>query len=449
MTQSVAWSISFFTLVGVWARCQDVASDNTGEVSYNTAYRLAYDGNHNSAQEMLLALVTENPNDFNARSLLASTYSWSGQFDKARKEFNKITSVDPSNRDIWISAIKNELYGENEATALGLANKALSQLKSDMEIERLREIALDRIANKKYPELGWYNQYDALGTSKPRIKRPVAKKNRSVTAKDSILGKKPEEKPLSEAVLAAREAPRNMLAINNSFTLFDQRYDPMYYSSVYFKRQTLAGSIIPRINYSNRLGKQGLQYDIDFYPKFSKRFYAYLNYGYSNASIYPNHKMGGDLYANLPGAIEFSAGGRYIITNTQNVTVITNSLGHYSGNYYFSLRSYITPKPGNLTRFSGNILARKYLRDAENYLGVNFGMGYSPELRQLTSGDDLLAETLLYVESQRLNLEYQFTGKKNPTIYRANLGVTREEFAFDAGSFFWGISAGLTYHVKF
>ena len=169
----------------------------------------------------------------------------------------------------------------------------------------------------------------------------------------------------------------------------------------------------------------------------------------SNASIYPKHKFGGDLYANLPGAFEFSAGGRYISYDNTNVSVITNSLGHYRGNYYFSLRSYITPMPDNLTRFSGNLLVRKYLKDAENYLGLNVGMGYSPELRQLTSGDELLAETLLYVESQRLSLEYQFTGKNNPNIYRANLGATRQELAFASGQFFYGVSAGITYEVKF
>jgi YaiO family outer membrane protein len=188
---------------------------------------------------------------------------------------------------------------------------------------------------------------------------------------------------------------------------------------------------------------------LDFYPKFSKRFYAYINYGYSNASIYPNHKLGGDLYVNLPGAFEFSAGGRYISFETKNVSVLTNSLGHYRGNYYFSLRSYITPKPDKLTRVSGNILVRKYLKDAENYFGVNFGMGYSPELRQLTAGNELLAETFLYVESQRLSVEYQFTGRKNPNIYKVNMGARRQELAFASGNFFWGISAGLTYQSKF
>lgn len=434
--------ILFFGLLCIFGRGQDVAYNDANETSYEKAHQLAYNGNHRSAKNILIQVVSKYPKNIEARALLASTYSWSGQYVEARDEFNKITSYERSNSAIWISAVKNELYAKQNATALGLANKALFHLKSNTEIERLRKIAMERIQNKKYPELGWHNTKSPLKTnktSKKKLENKTIPKEKEVDLEESIEAKTP----------VAKEALNNRIAIRNAFTVFDQRYDPVIYSSVSLRRQTLAGSIIPRINYSHRNGTHGLQYDVDFYPKFSKRFYAYLNYGYSNASIYPNHKMGGDLYVNLPGAIEFSAGGRHIRFASRNISVITNSLGHYRGNYYFSLRSYITPKPGNLTSISGNLLVRKYLKDAENYFGVNVGMGYSPELRQLISNDELLAETLLYVESQRLSLEYQFTGKKNPNAYRANMGVTRQELAFDSGSFFWGISAGLTYQVKF
>ncbi len=444
MLQKRTYTIFFFTLLCIWVRCQDVAYNDSNDL-YTEAQNLAFGGDHKAAKETLVRVLSENRDNSEARSLLASTYSWTGQYEKARDEFNKITSIERNSKDVWISAIKNELYAKNPATALGLANKALFYLKSDSEVERLREISLKRIMKREYPELGWYNKRTVLKT----VKISHTKPNKETS---------PKEKEVSEAKPSAKSIPKkpaekdvfnNRIALNNSFTVFDQRYDPMVYSSISFKRQTAAGSIIPRINYSNRLGKHGLQYDLDFYPKFSKRFYAYINYGYSNASIYPNHKLGGDLYVNLPGAFEFSAGGRYISFETKNVSVITNSLGHYRGNYYFSLRSYITPRPDKLTRVSGNILVRKYLKDAENYFGVNFGMGYSPELRQLTAGNELLAETFLYVESQRLSVEYQFTGGKNPNIYKVNMSARRQELAFASGNFFWGISAGLTYQSKF
>ena len=436
-------TVLFFGFLCFFGRGQDLAYNEASETAYTTAHNLAYEGNHRPAKDILLEILSKNPENLEARVLLASTYSWSGQYDKARDEFNAVTSQERTNSAVWISAIKNELYAKQNATALGLANKALMYLKNNTEVERLLQISMVKIQNKTHTELAWYNTKSPLNSlisSKKKSKgkaTPNAKKE--VALEESNQAKTP----------VAKEEQKNRLAIRNAFTVFDQRYEPVVYSSISFRRQTQAGSIIPRINYSNRNNQNGIQYDIDFYPKFSKRFYAYLNYGYSKATIYPNHKMGGDLYVNLPGAFEFSAGGRHIRFPTRNISVITNSLGHYRGNYYFSLRSYITPKPSNLTSISGNLLIRKYLKDAENFFGINVGMGYSPELRQLISGDELLAETLLFVESQRLSLEYQFTGKKNPNAYRANMSVARQELAFDSGSFFWGISAGLTYQVNF
>jgi hypothetical protein len=56
---------------------------------------------------------------------------------------------------------------------------------------------------------------------------------------------------------------------------------------------------------------------------------------------------------------------------------------------------------------------------------------------------------LLFVESQQLLFEYQFTGKSLTNSYRASLGVTRQELVFDPGTFFWALTAGFRYHTKF
>ncbi len=411
--------------------------------TYLVAHQLAFDGDIGAAKGILANL---DNTDRQATSLLGRIDSWEGRYDDARKRFNKITSIEKKNAEVWTAAVKNELYAKNDATALGLANKALLYLKGNAELERLRDLALWNVNHQKYPEM----------LPDEPIKIRAKKSNQEENAISNDVGAKsiltePENSPTETSVVKTENESEgnNRIGITNSFTMYDAVYDPMYYSSISYRRKTLAGSIIPRVNYSNRLNNHGVQYEFDFYPKFSKRFYAYLNYGYSNASIYPNHKVGGDLYANLPGAIEFSAGMRYISFDTKDVAVITNSLGHYRGNYYFSLRSYITPQANNLTRISGNLLVRKYLRDAENFFGINVGMGYSPELRQLRNGDELLAETLLYIESQRISAQYQFTPKKHPNIYMVNLGVARQELAYDTGNFFWAVSAGISYNIKF
>ncbi len=430
-------------IIGLWclgSSAQDLAYNDPVLPTYKKAYDLAFEGKTRVAKEVLLEVLKKNPEDIKSKVLLAQTYSWQGFYDAARKEFNQVISVDKNNVAVWVSAIKNELYAKNSATANGLANKALKYIGANKEIERLKKMALNQIATKAYDENGWFNVPSKIQSLKKKQKEKAVKKAiSSEDAKENEEVKKPE----------AKKEFNNRISIRNSATVFDQRNQPMVFSTIEYKRQTLAGSILPRINYANRNGQNGVQYDIDFYPKFSKRFYAYLNYGFSNSSLYPKQKVGGDLYANLPGAMEFSAGGRHIALQDRKVTVITNSIGHYRGNYYFSLRSSITPKSDNLTRVSGNLLVRKYLKDANNYFGLNVGMGYSPEIRQLLSGGELLAETLLFIESQRMSLQYQFTTKNNPNVYSASLGVSRQEKSFDSGSYIWAISAGFAYQIRF
>jgi len=432
----------FLIVLGSKVFSQDLASMNFEDDNFEEAYELAYEGKYNSAKKILVDNPSSTSENLDAQFLLASTYSWNGQYEKARDEFNKILSQDKTKRGVWISAIKNELYAKTNAIALGLTNKALVYIEHDEELQRLMDLALEGVSNTKYAEKGWHNVETNLKSAKA-LKKQLKNETKKVSNKKEVA--EDEEVKSDEADVE----PKNRIGVNNAFTIFNERYDPVIFSSVSFRRQTKIGALIPKINYSNRNGVHGLQYDIDFYPKFLKRFYAYLNYGYSNASIYPSQKFGGDIYMNLPNAMEFSAGGRYLSTRTQTVKAITNSLGYYKGNYYYSLRSFVSPREGNLWSISGNLLVRKYLKDAANFIGISIGMGFSPELQQLIVGDDLLSETVLYVESQRINMQYQFTTKKSPNIYRANLGVNRQELAFDSGNFFFAISAGMSYQVKF
>jgi len=416
--------------LGLLAQYADVAFED--EELFREAYELAYDGKHEAAKELL-----KDQKNLEAQFLTARMYSWNGQYDNARREFNKITSQEKSNTAYWIAAIKNELYAKSYAIALGLANKAMESIKGDNEINRLRKMALEGIANTSYGAKGWHNTDGGVQKKGNRKEKSLKK-----TVESSGAAEK-------KKAVAEKEEQKHRVGIRNAFTIFNERFDPVVFSSLSYAYQTKIGKLIPKINYNNRSGVHGLQYDIDFYPKFLKRFYAYLNYGYSNAPIFPRQKFGGDIYLNLPNAIEISAGGRYISTASRNIKAITNSLGYYKGNYYFSLRSFVSPRDNSLWSVSGNLLVRKYFRDGENFFGVSGGLGFTPELQQLFSGETLLSETLLFVGSQRLNIEYQFTPKTSPNIYRANVGVRRQEIQSNAGNYFWAISAGLTYQVKF
>lgn len=400
------------SLINFLGIAQDFEYNGNPDMSLQTAQNLAFSGKRAIAQDTLNLILTRYPHYNDVRNLLASTYSWDGEYDKARGHFNKITSTDKKNKETWVAAIKNEIYAKEYYIALGLANKAISYLKDDELLLKLRREILEHTP----------------GSVENQAKIPI----------ENV-----EKLPVENKVY------NNRIAISNSYEIFDVAYDPMINTSLEYKRETKIGSIIPRINFSNRFQTNGIQYELDAYPKFSKKFYAYTNYAFSDAPIFPAHRAGAELYANLPKSIEVSAGGRYMAFKDEQVSIITGSVGLYKGNYYLSARPYITHSKDKPIGVSGTFLGRKYLKDSENYFGLIAGYGFMPDLKQLQDGDEILAETLLFIESQHLRMEYQFSGKKQPHLYRAHLGIVRQELAFDPGNFYWSLSAGFVYHVKF
>ncbi|MBT8280533.1 MAG: YaiO family outer membrane beta-barrel protein [Muriicola sp.] len=388
-------------------QAQELAYNGDPDLSLRRAMALASDGRREEARDTLHNILNQYPDYIDVKSLIAKTYSWDGDYEEARKHFNRITSDERKNKEVWVAAIRNEIFALNRNTALGLANKALLYLPEDKELDSLR--------------------------------------TRIIGAWEDPSSSSPPDK--GEATEANERS--NSVAVFSSADIFDVVFDPMYYSGLEFNFGTKYGKIIPRINYSNRFQIDGTQYEIDLYPQFSKKVYAYLNYGYSRSEIYPEHRVGGDLYVNLPKGFETSLGARFLSFTDSDVAIFTGSAGFYKGNYYLSLRPYVTPRKNSTMGISGVLTARKYLKDANNYIGINAGMGFMPEFRQFLANTTLVAETLLFVESQQLMAEYQFSFKDNPSLYRAHLGITRQEFIFAAGNYFWAISAGLRYQVRF
>lgn len=368
---------------------------------FSKAQELAFQGNGREARQLLTGILEQHPRYSDAQTLLANTYRWEGDYSRARKHLNRVTSRDRKNEDAWISAIYNEQQAGNRSIALGLANKALNYLGENAAISKLRA---------------------------------------------EILGTYTGEEDTSDA--EAAPSFNNLISISNRLEAFDQYYDPMMYTSLEYQRKTKYGKVIPRLNYSNRFGIGALQYDLDLYPTLSNTFYAYMNYGFSDSELYPNHKGALEVYANLPKAMEVSLGSRFLDFRTVQATLITASVGIYRGNYYMSIRPYLSIVGGRGPVGSGSMTVRKYLTNNFNYLGLTASFGYSPELRQLFNGDVLQAESVLFLESQQLYFEYQFGPGKGRHLYRAQLGVGRQEYLLESDSFFWVVSGGLSYRLQ-
>tara|TARA_R110001583_G_scaffold173582_2_gene327669 strand:+ start:25544 stop:26809 length:1266 start_codon:yes stop_codon:yes gene_type:complete len=397
---------------------QQKVFDGNPDTAFEKARELAFNKQRKQAQDSLLFILTKYPNYLDIRSFLASTYSWDGDYKLARKEFSYVLKKDPKRKTDWIAAINNELWGETPFNALELASKALEHYPDDADILYLKAKAEE---NSNNPE-------EALLTL-----QSILKKNSN------------DQKALDYKQKLINTLSYNSLGTSSSIDLYSSVFDPMQYHTLRYKRQTKYGSIIAKMNFNRRFNDNGLQFEVDMYPKITKGLYAYVNLGFSNSYLYPNVRYGAELYKSLPKSFEISAGFRTLkyssITN-----IYTGSLGWYTGNAYWSFRTYITPGDVGSSK-SGTLNYRKYRSDADNYFSISVGTGFSPLVNQFDFGGN--EESIIKLKSQKFNMGYYFTSSNKQNLWGTTFGIAHQEISFDPGNYFWIYSMGIIYEVKF
>lgn len=135
------------------------------------------------------------------------------------------------------------------------------------------------------------------------------------------------------------------------------------------------GKTILRVNQAERFGRDGTQFEIDAYPKLRDGTYMYLNYGYSEDSIFPEHRWGAEIFQSLPRSFEGSLGVRRLDFASSNVTLWTGSIAKYSGNYWIALRPYYNQRDTR-SSLSGEIKVRNYFRSADDYWTLAASWGH-------------------------------------------------------------------------
>lgn len=386
--------------------------------AFKVARELAFNENRKQAQDTLQLILTKYPNYHDIRVFLASTYSWDGSYDKAETEYKYVLKKDLNRKDAWIGLIKNELWAEEPFKALETANKALDVFPDDDEIMYLKASAEE---NSNNPE-------DAFKTVQYLL-------NKNPLNKEALDYKKNLEQKLSY----------NSVGLLATVDLYSKVFDPMQYYTLKYSRQTKYGSIIGKINFSRRFEENGVQFEVDMYPKISKGFYAYLNFGLANTFLYPDIRYGAELYKSLPKSFEISLGFRSLKYNS-TTNIYTGSIGWYTGNSYWSFRPYFTPGDSGTSK-SGTLNYRKYRSDADNYFTISAGMGFSPEIYNFDfEGNE---DNIIELQSQKLNLGYYFTSNNKKNAWGTKLGITHQEISFDPGNYFWIYSFGVSWELKF
>lgn len=385
--------------------------------AFKTARDLAFNKQRKQAQDTLLFILTKYPDYHEIRSFLATTYSWDGDYKKARKEFAYVIEKAPQNKENWIAAIKNESWSDAHYEAIEMSKTALKVFPNNPEIILLKANALKN-------------------TNNPLEAQSEVK---------ALVANNPENKEAKEFLDNLNSTLRtNTIGVRAAVDLYSEVFDPMQYYTLSYGKKTKYGSIIGKYNFNRRFNENGSQIEFDLYPKITKGLYAYVNIGFANTFLFPDLRYGAELYKSLPHSLEISAGFRTLKYST-TTNIYTGSIGWYTGNSYWSLRPYFTPGNGG-TSTSAALNYRKYRNNADNYIGLLFSVGVSPEINQFNDANNA---AIVNLKTQRLNVGYFFSSDKDKNAWGAQFDVAHQEISFNPGNYFWIYSLTLSWDLKF
>lgn len=323
--------------------------------------------------------------DYNdIRVFIGRVYTWWKKPDSARIYFEELLIGHPNYED-GISAYADlEYWNDNPAKSLLICEKGLKfHPQSSVLLFKKAKALIDL---KRFAEAN-ITLFDVLKND------PDNSEARSLLEK--IKG----------------QSAKNKIGISYDFVNFDKQFsDPWHIVSLDYSRNTNAGTFTGRVNYGNRFKTGALQFEADAYPTISKTFYAYLNAGFSNKNgVFPQVRSGASLFANLPQAFEAEAGLRYLYFSDPT-WIYTASLGKYFKNYWFNLRTYLTPSNHSVSN-SYALTARYYFKGTD-YFSLGAGTGISPDER----GNNIQLSNLYQLKSYRISAEFKNTFQRLNTV---------------------------------
>ncbi|MFO7721582.1 MAG: YaiO family outer membrane beta-barrel protein, partial [Gillisia sp.] len=103
-------------------------------------------------------------------------------------------------------------------------------------------------------------------------------------------------------------------------------------------------AVIGRVNYSDRSYDQGTLYELEAYPVFNDRLYAFTNIGVSDGTMFPDVRTSASVFYNFAKVFEAEAGGRMLFFNNNAYFTGIMGLTAYQGKFYLNARTFIGPE---------------------------------------------------------------------------------------------------------
>ncbi|MDF2553587.1 MAG: YaiO family outer rane beta-barrel protein [Chryseobacterium sp.] len=313
---------------------------------------------------------------------LGRLYTWNKDVVSARTVFEDLGKKGVKDEDYFVAYASLEYWNDENTNAIKVIDEGLSNHPSSEALWLLKA--------KVYFGINDYSEAE-----------------KAIASLLLINPKNTEARAL--AVRINEFSTKNAIGIIYNYSHFDKQFDDDWHViGVSYKRITSLGSIILRGNYANKFAQNGTQIELEAYPRLSKIFYLYVGGGYSDdVGLFPKYRTGVSLNANLPHSFEAEIGYRQLYF-TNSIWMYTASVGKYYKNFWFNLRTYITPDNKNISHsYTGTV--RYYTKSAQDYFAFQIGTGISPEENR----NNLLENENFKLKTFKIGAEYNFSVQAN------------------------------------
>lgn len=349
------------------------------------------------AQAIRLAkqALQQAPDYTDVRIFLGRVYTWSGHIDSARTVFKELSQANVKDEDFFLAYASTEYWNKQPDTAAAIVDKGLALHPASQDLLLLK-------ANISYSN----SQYEATEQAVNKILQ--------------INPKHTEARALSKNI--QEYLTRNAVGLTYNFVYFDKQFDDNWHIvGLSYRRTTPVGPVIFRANYGNKFAQNGMQFELEAYPRLSRMFYLYVGGSYAdNRTIFPKYRTGVSLYANLPQSFEAEVGYRQLHF-TNSIWMYTASVGKYYQNFWFNFRTYLTPNQEDIAH-SYTATARYYTKGINDYVGFVIGTGLTPEENR----NNLLDITPYKLKTFRVGGEYNFSVRRTNIISIATTYYNQE-----------------------
>ncbi|RAI93802.1 YaiO family outer membrane beta-barrel protein [Algoriphagus yeomjeoni] len=361
------------------------------------ARALILDGKYAEGRKIAFRALSKYPEYADILILVGRSFAWEGKNDSASIYLERAILASPAYEDGYVAYLDNLSWAEQYDRADAVLAKARENLGTPLpNAIRYRESRL----------LYYREDYNA-----------------AYQIAEELFKKKYKNDNLLEYMQNLQRLRRNnAVGATYDYDSFEGELTPWNTFSFYARTRTkLTGTLIGRVTQSSRFDGNGTLFELDAYPSLGKKAYAYLNVGGSNASFFPDFRLGASVYFNLPKAWEVDGGFRYL-QFAEPTYIYTASLGKYTGNWWFNLRANLIPGTGNSLGTSANLQARYYFKTGEDFFSLQLSSGVSP--------DEETRDPTQLLNSYRARAGYQQLLTDRFMVY-AFTGYSRDELGPD------------------